>query len=131
MSAIYTAARTALLKANIDFDVDTIHLALAGESFVFDDTHVYLSDVAGLLPVVHQVVSVTGVDAGRVLIADVVFADVGGADNIRALVAYRDTGDPLTSPLICAVDGRADTVPLNVAPNGGDLTFSFNYLVKI
>lgn len=131
MSAIYSAARTAILKANIDFDVDTIHLALAGETFVFDDTHVFVADVTGLLAVSHRAVSVTGVDAGRVLIADVVFPDVGGAEPIRAIVAYKDTGDPLTSPLICAVDGRADTVPLNVVPNGGDLTFSFNYLVKI
>lgn len=131
MSAIYTAARTAILKADVDFDVDTIKIALAGETFVFDDTHVHLADITGLLPATPVIVGVNAVEGGRVLVDDVTFDAVGGTDHVRALVAYHDSGTPATSPLLCAIDGRADTVPLDIVPNGGDLTFSFNYLVKI
>lgn len=131
MSAIYTAARTAMLAGDIDFDADPIRLALAGPGFTFDDTDVHVADVTGLLPIAHGTVVVNDITGGRVLVGDVTFANVGGTDHIRALVAYVDAGLAATSPVICAIDVRADTVPLDVTPNGGDLTFTFNYLVKI
>lgn len=131
MSAMYTAARTALLTGDLAFDTDTFAMALAGPAFTFDDTDVMLADVTGLLPVAPQTIAVTNVTNARVFIADVTFADVGGATHVEALVAYRDTGDSATSAVLCAIDSRADTVPLDITPNGGDLTFTFNYLVKI
>lgn len=131
MSAWYLSARTALLAGDIDFDADTLSMALAGPGFAFDDTDVNVADVAGLLPVAPQAITVSSVANARVLVGDVTFGAVGGTDHVTALVVYRNTGVPATSPLICAIDSRADTVPLDVTPNGGDLTFTFNYLVKI
>lgn len=131
MSLWYSAGRSALLAGDIDFDADTIALALVGPDYVFDDTQTHLSEVAGLLAVPHVIASVTTINAGRVLVADVVFPNIGGATHVTGLVVYRNSGDPDTSVLIAAVTTRADTVPLDIAPNGGDITFSFNYLVKV
>lgn len=131
MSQWYMAARTAALQGDIDFEVDTIRLALTGYSFTLDDTDTHLADVTGLLGVSHVIANVTSVANGRVQVADALFNDVSGPDHVTGLLVYKDTGDPATAPLIAHVNARADTVPIDVAPNGGDLTFSFNYLVKI
>lgn len=130
MSAWYMAARTAVLKGDIDFDTDTFRMALAGPAFTFDDTDVYASDVTGLIGGA-QGVSVTSVANAKVLCADVVFPSVGGTAHVMGLVVYKQGIDLASSPLVCAIDSRADTVPLDITPNGGDLTFTFNYLVKI
>lgn len=131
MSQWYMAGRNAVLAGDIDFDADTIHVALTGPSYTFDDTDVHLADVAGLRSDAHRIVTVTAISNGRVQVADVVFPDVSGTDHVTGLVVYHYTGDPDTGTLIAAVTTRADTIPLDVTPNGGDLTFSFNYLVKI
>lgn len=125
------AARNGFLQGDIDFEADTILLALVGPGFTFDDSNVHLADVTGLLAAAPRTLSVTTVNGGRVLVSDVTFPGVDGTDAVRGLLAYKDTGDPATSPLIALIDGRADTVPLDITPNGGDITFSFNYLVKI
>lgn len=129
MTAVYMAGRDAMLRGQVDFMADTIKVALVGDDFTFDDTDETLSDVT-VLAVDHVVLSPTAVTNGRVTVEDVTFPSVTGAD-IGGLVVYKDTGDPATSTLIAAIDGRADTVPLDITPNGGDIVFSFNYLVKI
>lgn len=128
MSTWYPSALNAVLTGDVAFDTDTFMAQMVGNPFTYEVTDSVLADINGGIaaPVIVSVLSITG---GRVLVNDIVFPNVGGIEPITGLVVYQDT--PIVDRLICCIDRRADTVPLGVVPNGGDLTFSLNYLVKI
>jgi hypothetical protein len=128
VSAWYPSALNAVLRGDVHFLTDTFKAQLVGDPFTFDTADTALADVTGAIGAAVNV-SVISITGGRVLVNDITFPDVSGTEPITALVVYQDTAG--TDPLICCIDRRADTVPIGVIPNGGDLTFSFNYLVKI
>jgi hypothetical protein len=123
---IYPAGKELLLRGGVDFMVDTIKVAMVG-TYTYDATDTTIADVAGIIGTA-QIVSVNAVTGGVVTIDDVIFADVGGIAHVTGLVAYRD-GTPF--PLLAYANQRADTIPIDVAPTGGDITFSFDHLMKI
>jgi hypothetical protein len=127
MRVIYPTGKEALLRGQIDLMTDTIKAQLVG-AYTYDAADVTTGDLAGLVgsPVIVAVSSVTN---GIALCADVVYNNLSGAD-VTGIVFYQDlTPDP--GVLISFVDQRADTVPIHVVPNGGDVTFSFDFMIKI
>lgn len=128
MSAWYPSALDAVLRGDVHFETDTFKAQMVGKPFTFEVADTVLGDISGQIQT-PRLVSVTSVTGGRVNVTDIVFPDVGGSEPVTALVVYQDT--TTVDRLICCIDRRADTVPLGVTPNGADLTFSLNYLVKI
>lgn len=126
MRAIYPAGKELLLRGDVDLVTDTIKVALVG-TYTYDATDTGLADVTGIIGTA-QIVSVNAITGGVVTIDDVTFADVGGTDHVTGVITYRD-GTPF--PLLAYASQRADTVPIDVTPTGGDITLSFNYLLKI
>lgn len=55
--------------------------------------------------------------------ADVTFSAVSG-NSVEALVIYKDTGTPSTSPLIAYIDTVSSGLP--VTPNGGSISVTWN-----
>lgn len=125
MKVVWPSAKEALLRGDMDLLVDTFKLVMVA-GYVYDATDELLADVAETTGDA-VIVTVTSVDGGVVLVSDVVFPDVTGDDPITGLIAYQDGSGQLLS----YTDQRGDTVPLSIVPNGGDLTFSFDHLVKI
>lgn len=125
MRAVYPSAKTAFLRGQVDLLADTIKAQLVG-AYTYDPAHVDTDDLTGLVGTA-VIVSVTDVANGVALCADLIYADLTGAD-VTGIAFYRD-GIPGT--LLSFTDQRGDTTPLAVTPNGGDVTFTFDYLLKI
>lgn len=124
MKAIYTTAKTALLLAQFDLEADAYMAQLVG-GYIYDPTHATTADLDGQIAPAAAVTGIT-VAAGVARCDDVNFDSVAGPDPITGVVIHRSTGE-----LLSYCSQRADTVPLNITPTGDDLTFSFDYLVKI
>lgn len=103
---------------------DTIKAALVKTSTytVAIDSHEFYSDLGS--SVVGTPVALTLADpALGVLDAnDVTFSAVTG-DPVGAIVIYKDSGSPTTSPLLAYIDTATG---LPVTPNGGDISVVFD-----
>jgi hypothetical protein len=111
----------------MDLEVDTFKAQLVTGTTFFDPADVNLADVTGLIGTAVTLTGITVTD-GVATAADVVFPDVGGTDPIQGVIVFRD-GSP--APLLAYMNQRRDTVPIDVTPTGGDVTLTFDYLVKI
>jgi hypothetical protein len=124
---LYPTGKQALLRGQIDLETDTIKAQLVG-GYTYDAAHNDTSDLTGLVgsPVIVDVTDTTG---GTALCADLVYNNLSGAD-VTGIAFYKDN-TPAPGTLLTYCDQRADTVPINVEPNGGDVTFTFDFLLKI
>jgi predicted naringenin-chalcone synthase len=121
-SALYTAFKVALLKADIDFDTASLKVALIDETDYTVDTATddYLSDIPGDAIVGTSAALGSVTTTGGVLDADnAVFTAVTG-DGVDAAVLYVDTGVAATSLLIAYIDG------LSYTPDGSDVVLSWH-----
>jgi len=122
-NALYGKGREAFANKAIDWDTDTIKVALVdtGVYTVSIDVHDFLDDVSGIIgtaQVIANATNVLGVCDGD----DVTFTGVSGA-TVEALVIYRDSGTASTSELIAFMDTGTG---LPVTPNGGDITITWD-----
>ncbi len=124
-STIYPDAKRAFLEAEIDLLSDTVKVMLIdGDDHGvngYDAADTVLDDITAA-----AIVSTSGaltnksVASGGTFDADpATFSAVSG-DVCEALIFFKDTGDPLTSALLCHVDS-ADCGGLPITPNGEDI----------
>lgn len=122
-NALYTAFKVLLLKGDIDLENDTIKIALIDTgSYSFSAAHDFWDDaIAGLVgtPVTLTSKTFTG---GVFDAADPTWIAVTGAQS-EAVIIFKDTGTPSTSPLIAYFDTATG---LPVTPNGGNIGVQFN-----
>ena len=119
-NTLYDKARERFLRGQINWDTDTMKVNLVDKNVYTPNftTHEYLSDVSGSA-IIAAGVTLTGKasTAGAADANDVTFTAVSGAES-EALIIYKDTGDPATSPLIALIDSATG---LPITPNGGDI----------
>lgn len=119
-NTLYDKARERFLRGQINWDTDTIKVCLVDKNVYSPNftTHEYLSDVSSSA-VVAQGVTLTGKASvgGAADANDVTFTAVSGAE-AEALILYKDTGDPASSPLLAQIDSATG---LPITPNGGDI----------
>lgn len=132
MTTVYPLVVGKFLQGDIDVITDTIRAEML-DGYTYDATHEFLADVdAGTRFFDPEIVSVTSVTAnGEVLYDPLVFADVLTGNTVGALLIYKWTGSDATSPLICCLDRRADTVPMAVDTNDGPVSFAGPRLFKL
>jgi hypothetical protein len=122
-NALYDKGRQSFLEATIAYLTDTIKAVLvqtgvghyvvnlAADQFL---SSIVAGDRIAISPAFTTKTSVAGVaDAD-----DVTWAAVAAGPAAGAIVIYKDTGNPATSPLIAYID--TDT-GLPVTPSGGDI----------
>lgn len=121
-NALYDKGREGFLDGSIDWDTDTIKVALidTGVYTVNLSTHDFWDDVntGGAVIGTPQTLSGKTVAAGVADANDVTFTAVTGA-TVEALVIYKDSaGADSTDRLIAYIDTGTG---LPVTPNGGDI----------
>lgn len=120
-NTLYDKARQRFLEAQIDWMSHDIKVVLVDTGAYTPQTavHEYYNDISGVAIIAGPVL-LTGKSTagGAANAADVTFTSVSGA-SIEAIIIYRDTGDPSTSPLIAYIDTATG---LPITPNGGDIT---------
>lgn len=129
MSAVYPSAKEAYVAGDVAMMVDTIKVQMVG-AYAYDPTHQWFDDLTDPIDAPALVV-VTDDEGGIVMVNPVTFPAVTDGAHITGLVAYRDSGDPATSHLLVHIDRRTDTMPVATDGTGGDLRFSFDYLLHL
>lgn len=124
-NTLYDKARQRFLEAQIDWMSHDIKVVLVDTGAYTPQTavHEYYNDISGVAIIAGPVL-LTGKSTagGAANAADVTFTSVSGA-SIEAIVIYRDTGDPSTSPLIAYIDTATG---LPITPNGGDIIVTWD-----
>jgi hypothetical protein len=130
MSAVYPSAKDAFLRGQIDLLVDTIKVIMLGDS-PYDPTDAFVSDLTETIGSAIQV-AVASVANGIAIANDITFTSVAAGAIVKGLAVYRDAGTAESSGLIAHLDRRADSTPIAIETNGGDISFTFtNYLVRL
>lgn len=130
-NVIYNSFKKDIGTGVIDFDTDTIKVALVTSAYTPDaDLHTFFDDIT------NEVVGTGYVAGGSTLTNAVVtvdtvndWAEYNGDDvtwasasvTARGAIVYKDTGTPGTSPLICYIDFGADKIA-----TAGDFTIQWH-----
>lgn len=127
-NAVYPKALKNLWGGSIIWSSHTFKIALLNSTPTYVSTHEFLADVDSGSNIValssalsSKTVSTTD---GSIDAADVTFTALTGSA-VRAWVLYKDTGSAATSPVLCWVDTKADSSPVNYTPNGSNYTIQF------
>lgn len=130
--ALYNKGKFELMSGNIDFDANTLKVALVTSSYTPNiDTHHYYSDLT------NEVANGNGYTTGGATLASVTVTEddtndrayLDAADltwststiTARGAVLYKDTGVTTTSPLIAYFDFGTDK-----SSSSGDFTIQWN-----
>lgn len=119
MAAAYQITLKKFMDADVDLLVDTIKARVVRTSaYTFSQAHDFADDLPAAIVADATLGSKTTTN-GTFDAADAVFSSVPAGAAIDAVVIYKDTGTPGTSPLIVYLDG------FSVTPNGGDITLQW------
>lgn len=125
-NALYGKGREHFARGDIVWKAaggDTIKAVLidTGVYTVNIDGHEFYTDLSGI---VGSAVTLTIADPtlGVCDANDITFSAVTG-DSVEALVIYKDSGTPSTSPLLAYIDNATG---LPVTPNGGDIAVNWD-----
>ena len=121
-NAMYPKGKEGLLTAQFNMSSDTIKVALLNTDVAaYDAGHDFYNDIsAGVVGTPVALTSKTY--AGGVFdSADPTWTGVSGAE-FEAMVIYKDTGDPATSPLLLYVDTGVTGLPMT--PVSGNITYT-------
>ena len=127
-SAIYPTFKEALLSQDpsIDLDTDTIKARLVniGTDYTYSAAHDFIDDVTAYSGTTDQTLSNKTVALGvfdNTAVITFSAVAIDGAKTVDAVVVYRDTGTPATSPVVCYLEFAAAQTP-----NGGDIEVDWN-----
>lgn len=121
-NALYPSFKALLLTGGIDLASDTIKAALIDTgTYTYSSAHDFYDDVSGVVGTPQTLGSKT-TTAGVFDAANSTFSAVTGS-SVEAIIVYKDTGTPGTSPLIAYIDTGTG---LPVTPNGGDITITWD-----
>lgn len=124
-SGMYDLGRKKFADADIDWLLDTIKVVLvdAADYTVNLTTHEFLSDVpVGARVKTSGALTGKNSDAGVLDASDLLITSVSG-DEFEAVVLFKDTGDPATSPLIAYIDSGTG---LPFTPVGTDIMIQWS-----
>lgn len=123
-NALYTKGKEKILSGSINFSADVIKAAILSSAYVASlGSHEFLSDLgANTLGTDQTTVSKTVV-GGAFDASDVTWSAVAAGSTAKAVVLYKDTGVPGTSPLLVFIDTITGW-PLST--NGGDITLQWD-----
>ena len=121
-NVLYDAGRAAFANAAVDWDTDTIKMALVTSGYTFSQTHDFFNDVTNVITTA-TLASCT--NTGGILdAADTVLTSVAGGSTGAYIVIYKSTGTDATSALLLYLDTFTSGMP--VVTNGGNITIQWD-----
>jgi hypothetical protein len=113
-SVLYPLAKQGLMSAAFNLPTDTVRVALVDTgTYTYNANHQFYSSISGVqgtpIALANKTVANGVFDAD-----DTTFPAVSGSA-VGAVVVYKDTGTPTSSPLLAYIDG------ITVQPAGGDI----------
>jgi len=118
-AVLYPITKKLILDGGINFLSDTIKAALIDTgTYTYSAAHDFYNDISGVVGTPGTLANKT-TTGGAFDADDLTISAVTGA-TIEAVLIYKDTGNPATSPVIGFVDG------LSLTPNGGNVTIQWN-----
>lgn len=123
-NALYAKGKEKILSGSINLPSDTIKASLLSSSYTANlSTDEFWSGISANLLNTSQTLGSKTVTAGVFDAADVTFTAVTSGSTVKAVVIWKDTGTPSTSPLLVYID-TITGFPL--ATNGGDITITWD-----
>lgn len=123
-NALYAKGKEKILSGSINLPSDTIKASLLSSSYTANlSTDEFWSGISANLLNTSQTLASKTVTAGVFDAADVTFTAVTAGSTVKAVVIWKDTGTPSTSPLLVYID-TITGFPL--ATNGGDITITWD-----
>jgi len=129
VTAIYPAAKVALLSGELDFTADTI-AAVMVDGYTYNSTHTSRTNLTVFEVGDPEILDPAVTATGTVTVEPFTFAAPPAGHVIDAVVIYVDAGE---SPdlLIAHIDRSVGALPMAVNTNDGDVTFTFSPLLKL
>lgn len=123
-NALYTKAKEKVLSGAINFSTDTIKVALVKNDYAQNlATDEFYSSISASVLSTDRTLANKSVTGGAFDADDVTWTAVAAGSVCEAVVIYKDTGNPATSPLIAYID-TITGFPLTT--NGGDITVQWD-----
>lgn len=119
---LYNNARALLLQAGLNWLTDVIRVVLIDTTrYTFDPTHQFVTDVSpGAIIFTSPPLSGKSITSdGAATAANLVVDSLTNANPVGALIIYKDTGTPGTSPLLAYIQNYSN-LPATLA--GGTFT---------
>lgn len=113
----YPKGAEKILSGAIHFVSNTIKVALVSDAYTYSAAHEFLSSVTRVGT--DQALTGRSVTGGVLDASPLDFGVLAPGSNVKALVIYKDTGNPATSPLLFYLDAVQG---LPMATNGGELS---------
>lgn len=120
----YPKGAQKILGGAINFASDTIKACLVSSSYTFSAAHEFVSDLGTRIGT-DQTLAGKSVAGGVFDADDLDFGPLAPGSTVKAVVLYKYTGNPSTSPLWLYLDS-GPAVGLPFATNGGALTIPWN-----
>lgn len=126
-NTFYPKGREGFAGGDVAWDSDTIKLVAVDSGYAYSSAHDFLDDVGGGARVATSA-AFTGksITDGVLDADDVTLASLPVGDTITGIIVYQDTGSEATSRLLMFFDTKADTTPISVATNGGDIVITWS-----
>lgn len=99
----YPRGMEKILSGQIDLSASTIKAALLTDAYTYSTSHEFLSQ-CGARVGVDQTLNNVSVNGGVFDADDLDFGPIAPGPNLKAVVIYKDTGNPTTSPVLFHYD---------------------------
>lgn len=117
-NTFYPKGAEKMLTAAINYSSDTIKVGIVSDAYTYSTAHEFLSD-AGTLVGTAQTLASKSITGGVFDAADPAFGAIAPGSTAKALIMWKDTGNPATSPLLAYLD---QLTGFPFATNGGAVT---------
>lgn len=119
----YPKGAEKMLRSSINFDSDTIKVAILSSSYTYSTAHEFFSDVSAYVVGTPQTLTSKSTTGGVFDAADPDFGAIAAGSTMGMLVLYKDTGTAGTSPLL---EYNSDVTGFPAATHGGGVTIPWN-----
>ena len=123
MNRFYPLGAQKILGGAINFSTDTIKAVLVTGGYTFSDSHEFFSQVSGLVLGAPVTLANKSIAGGVFDADDAPFGAIAGGNIAQAILLYKDTGSPASSPLICYLD---EVTGFPFTTNGSDVNATWS-----